>query len=197
MTTGESQRYRFDRWRRGVIGSLSRAAFSSPQASPERDPVELLERHWCRFGAHLALLAVAFCFWPVSGRAAGAWLPIVGRHAAACSDVKSSVRPPAGRDKARSGRAAEADSCTPGSRTRDRASRCAVPGRDDRRAQGPSRPFVHRDAGRQVTSFGLLAPEPSRRPGKPAGAASSPASPTRITGEPDPVARAHRAGRRR
>src|SRR5581483_6609041 len=30
----------------------------------------------------LALAAVAFCFWPISGRSAEEWLPIVGRHVA-------------------------------------------------------------------------------------------------------------------
>src|SRR4051794_29497705 len=28
----------------------------------------------------LALLAVGFCFWPVAGRSAEEWLPVVGRH---------------------------------------------------------------------------------------------------------------------
>ena len=42
---------------------------------PDADP---LERHWGCCGLALTLLASAFCFWPIGGRSAEAWLPIVG-----------------------------------------------------------------------------------------------------------------------
>ena len=58
----------------------------------------------------LALVAVAFCFWPIGGRSAEEWLPIVARHAR--RDAFGTARPAlagaAGRSTARGGRPAGA-----------------------------------------------------------------------------------------
>ena len=86
MTTGESQRYRFGPLeRRGVIGSLRPAQVTLIAASLTGGVI-LMRTLSSGIGVvsalTLALLVVAFCFWPISGRAAEAWLTIVGRHAA-------------------------------------------------------------------------------------------------------------------
>ena len=54
----------------------------------------------------LALVATAFCFWPVSGRSADAWLPVIA-HAAATAlgeHVRRSPAPCAGARLAADGR---------------------------------------------------------------------------------------------
>jgi hypothetical protein len=83
---GDHQRYRFGPLeRRGLIGSLR-----PPQvfaiAAALTGAVVLMRA--VAGGAALVsalvlpLAAVAFCFWPISGRSAEEWLPIVGRHVA-------------------------------------------------------------------------------------------------------------------
>lgn len=86
MSTGEYQRYRFGPLdRRGLIGSLRPAQVILIAASLTGGVI-LMRTLASGTGAvaalALALLVCAFCFWPISGRSAEAWLPIVGRHAA-------------------------------------------------------------------------------------------------------------------
>ena len=55
----------------------------------------------------LALVAAAFCFWPVGGRSAEAWLPVIARHATATAlgrHVRRSPAPNAGARLAADGR---------------------------------------------------------------------------------------------
>jgi hypothetical protein len=87
MSAGEHQRYRFGPLeRRGLIGSLR-----PPQvvliAGSLTAGVLLMRSLPGGMGVAsalaLALLTVTFCFWPVAGRSAEAWLPIVARHALA------------------------------------------------------------------------------------------------------------------
>src|SRR6266508_6776053 len=86
MSASESQRYRFGPLeRRGLIGSLRPTQVVVVAASLT---VGVILMRTLAGGAGvvsalgLALLALAFCFWPISGRSAEAWLPIVSRHAA-------------------------------------------------------------------------------------------------------------------
>src|SRR5688500_12793591 len=85
MSAGEYQRYRFGPLeRRGLIGSL-RPAQVIVVATSLTGGVILMRTLASGVGVvsalALALLALGFCFWPISGRSAEAWLPIVGSHA--------------------------------------------------------------------------------------------------------------------
>jgi hypothetical protein len=85
VSTREYQRYRFGPLeRRGLIGSL-RPAQVILVATSLTGGVILMRTLSSGIGVvsalALALLAGAFCFWPISGRSAEAWLPIVGGHA--------------------------------------------------------------------------------------------------------------------
>lgn len=85
MSAGEYRRYRFGPLeRRGVIGSLRPAQVILIAASLTL-AVLLMRALSSGIGVvlalALALLAAAVCFWPIGGRSAEAWFPIVGRHA--------------------------------------------------------------------------------------------------------------------
>ena len=85
MSSGEYQRYRFGPLdRRGLIGSLRPAQVILIAASLTGGVI-LMRTLASGTGAvaalALALLACGFCFWPISGRSAEAWLPIVGGQA--------------------------------------------------------------------------------------------------------------------
>jgi hypothetical protein len=105
------QRYRFGPLeRRGLIGSL-RPAQVILVAVSLTGAVILMRTLSSGIGMvaalALVLLAVAFCFWPISGRPAEAWLPIVGRHAsrrATGRHVQRSPAPQAGVRPAADGR---------------------------------------------------------------------------------------------
>jgi hypothetical protein len=86
VSASDYRRYRFGPLeRRGVIGSL-RPAQVIVMASSLGGSVILLRMVSSGVGfvaaLALSLLAGGFCFWPVGGRSAQAWLPIVGRHGA-------------------------------------------------------------------------------------------------------------------
>lgn len=86
MSASEYRRYRFGPIeRRGLIGSLRTTQMIVIAASLTLGVV-LMRTSPSATGIVsalvLALLAVAVCFWPVSGRPAEAWLPIVSRHTA-------------------------------------------------------------------------------------------------------------------
>src|SRR4029077_17308054 len=85
MSTNEQQRYRFGPLeRRGLIGSLRPTQVFVLAASLTGGVVlmRVLTGGAGMFAALvLTLTAVAFCFWPISGRSAEEWLPIVSRHA--------------------------------------------------------------------------------------------------------------------
>src|SRR5215210_3684096 len=86
MSTNEHRRYRFGPLeRRGLIGSLRPAQVAVIAASLVA-AVILMRSLSSGTGVAAALVlvlgAAAICFWPVGGRAAEAWLPIAGRHAA-------------------------------------------------------------------------------------------------------------------
>ena len=88
MSTGEYQRYRFGPLeRRGLIGSLRPAQVIviavEPHAGGDSDACALERRRASSPRSPSRLLAAAFCFWPIGGRSAEEWLPIVARHAAA------------------------------------------------------------------------------------------------------------------
>lgn len=103
MNASEYQRYRFGPLeRRGLIGSLRPVqviviAFSLTLA------VTLMRVLSSGAGVvaalALVLVAAAFCFWPVGGRSADAWLPVIARHATATAlgrHVRRSPAPNAG-----------------------------------------------------------------------------------------------------
>jgi hypothetical protein len=84
VSAGEYQRYRFGPLeRRGLIGSLRPSQVILVAASLGTG-VLLMRSLPGGTGVvsalALALLTIAFCFWPIGGRSADAWLPIVGRH---------------------------------------------------------------------------------------------------------------------
>jgi hypothetical protein len=111
MSTSEYSRYRFGPLeRRGVIGSL-RPTQVIVMAASLAGSVILLRTLSSGVGVvaalALSLLAVAFCFWPIAGRSAEAWLPIAGRHAARVAlgnQVQRSPAPQAGVRPAADGR---------------------------------------------------------------------------------------------
>src|SRR3990170_7237326 len=82
----EHQRYRFGPLeRRGLIGSLRPTQVIVIAASLTGGVIlmrSLSSGAGVAAALALALIAVVFCFWPISGRSAEEWLPIVGRHAA-------------------------------------------------------------------------------------------------------------------
>ena len=84
MSADEHQRYRFGPVeRRGLIGSLRPAQVIAIAASLATGVILMraLSNGSGVFAALvLCLLVAAFCFWPISGRSAEAWLPIIGRH---------------------------------------------------------------------------------------------------------------------
>src|SRR5262245_20328036 len=84
MSTNEQRRYRFGPLeRRGVIGSL-RPAQVGVIAFCLVVGVILMRALTGGLGLFaafvLALLAIAFCFWPVEGRSLEEWMPVVYRH---------------------------------------------------------------------------------------------------------------------
>ncbi len=84
MSTGGQQRYRFGPLeRRGLVGSL-RAPQVVVIAVSLTAGVVLMRLLASGAGIAaafaLALMAVVLCFWPISGRSAEEWLPIVSRH---------------------------------------------------------------------------------------------------------------------
>src|SRR4051812_28579965 len=111
MSTNERQRYRFGPLeRRGLIGSLRPTQLIVIAASLSCGVILM------RFLANgagvvaalaLAALAIASCFWPISGRSAEEWLPIVARHASRRlrgRNVQLSPAPQAGASPAADGR---------------------------------------------------------------------------------------------
>lgn len=111
MSTSEHQRYRFGPLeRRGLIGSL-RPTQVIVIAASLTGGVMLMRTLSSGIGVVLALapalLAVALCFWPINGRSAEAWLPIIGRHAARRArghQIQRSPAPRAGTRLATDGR---------------------------------------------------------------------------------------------
>src|SRR5919106_4713130 len=87
MSAGEYQRYRFGPLeKRGLIGSLRPTQVILIAVSLTLGVVlmrTLSGGSGVVAALVLALTTTAFCFWPISGRSAEAWLPIVARHAAA------------------------------------------------------------------------------------------------------------------
>src|SRR5581483_10569606 len=84
MPESDIRRYRFGPLeRRGLIGSL-RATQALPMAASLAAAVVLMRILPSGAGVFAALglvLAVgAFCFWPVNGRSAEEWLPIVAAY---------------------------------------------------------------------------------------------------------------------
>ena len=116
MTTGESQRYRFGPLeRRGVIGSLRPAQVTLIAASLTGGVILMRTRAASvsfRRSRRAARGRVLFLADQRAGCRGMASI-VAATPRGTCSDVKSSVRPPAGRDKARGGRAAGADSHSP------------------------------------------------------------------------------------
>ena len=148
----------------------------------------------------LALIAVAFCFWPISGRSAEEWLPVVARHAIARAlgrHVRLSPAPQAG---ARLGgrRATGADRLASRGRARPRTARRTVPRRDSRGASRTAARGTY-TAALAVTRDVVRAPRPGRA-GEPPGRLGRRARGScarGIAGQPDPVGRANRPRRRR
>src|SRR5581483_5781281 len=111
MSAGEFQRYRFGPLeRRGLIGSL-RPTQVVVMAASLAASILLLRTLSSGAGVvaavALSLLATAFCFWPIGGHPAEAWLPIVARHAgrvALRNGIQRSPAPQAGVCAARDGR---------------------------------------------------------------------------------------------
>lgn len=111
MSTSGYQRYRFGPIeRRGLIGSLRPAQMILIAASLGGGLI-LMRTLSSGIGMvaalAVALLTVAFCFWPISGRPAEAWFPIVGRHTARRTlgrHVQRSPAPQAGVRPAADGR---------------------------------------------------------------------------------------------
>jgi hypothetical protein len=111
VSAREYQRYRFGPLeRRGLIGSLRPAQVTLIAASLTGGVI-LMRALSSGIGVFsalaLALFTVAFCFWPISGRSAEAWLPIVGRHIverAFGRNVRRSPAPQAGTRPATDGR---------------------------------------------------------------------------------------------
>src|ERR671934_2869881 len=111
VSTNEYQRYRFGPLeRRGLIGSLRPTQVILIAASLTLG-VMLMRTLSSGIGVlsalALALLAIALCFWPISGRSAGAWLPIVCRHSmrrVQGRNIQNSPAPRAGTRVAMDGR---------------------------------------------------------------------------------------------
>ncbi|HZR92273.1 MAG TPA: SCO6880 family protein [Gaiellaceae bacterium] len=111
MSATNYQRYRFGPLeRRGLIGSL-RPTQVVVLAASLGGSVILLRTLSSGGGVvaalALSLTAVGFCFWPIGGRSAEAWLPIVGRHAARVAlgtGMRRSPAPQAGTRLAADGR---------------------------------------------------------------------------------------------
>src|SRR5215208_1215890 len=84
MSTNEHRRYRFGPLeRRGLIGSLRPAQVLVIAASLTLGVIlmrALTGGTGIVAALVLALLAVAFCFWPIEGRSIEEWLPVVSRH---------------------------------------------------------------------------------------------------------------------
>src|SRR3954462_9493579 len=102
MSTNEHRRYRFGPLeRRGLIGSLRPAQVLVIAASLTVGVIlmrALTGGTGVVSALVLALLAVAFCFWPIEGRSIEEWLPVVSRHALCRFPgriAKSSPAPPA------------------------------------------------------------------------------------------------------
>src|SRR4051794_33630050 len=84
MSTNEHRRYRFGPLeRRGLIGSLRPAQVLVIAASLTLGVIlmrALTGGTGVVAALGLALLAIAVCFWPIEGRSAEEWLPVVTRH---------------------------------------------------------------------------------------------------------------------
>ena len=110
MNPGEQQRYRFGPIeRRGLIGSLR--ATQVIVIAVSLTAVILMRVLASGAGIAsalaLALTAVVFCFWPIGGRSAEEWLPVVSRHVARRlrgQQVRLSPAPQAGARPATDGR---------------------------------------------------------------------------------------------
>src|SRR5215213_8030519 len=111
MSTNEHRRYRFGPLeRRGLIGSLRPAQVLVIAASLTVGVI-LMRALTAGTGVVaalvLAVLAVAFCFWPIGGRSIEEWLPVVSRHAfrrLRGRNVQLSPAPQAGAKPAADGR---------------------------------------------------------------------------------------------
>src|SRR3954453_22884043 len=111
MSTNEHRRYRFGPLeRRGLIGSLRPPQVIVIAMSLT---VGVILMRTLRGGTGvvaalaLALLAVAFCFWPIEGRSIEEWLPVVSRHVwrrARGRNIQLSPAPQAGTRPAVDGR---------------------------------------------------------------------------------------------
>ena len=164
LSTSEHRRYRFGPLeRRGLIGSLRPAQVlviaASLTAGVDPDARAARAERASSPRSRSPSLAVAFCFWPIAGRSAEEWLPVVARHALRrAADATSSYRrapqagarpaPTAGRKPivALPERRRATSSCSP---RRSTASTVGVV--KDRRARTYTAALAVR-----VTSFGLL-----------------------------------------
>ena len=166
----DARRYRFGPLeRRGLVGSLTpRAGRSCSRASLD-DGVILMRVAARASGSLLALAlvlaALAFCFWPIAGRAAEEWLPVA---------VDSQLRRARGRHRHLLGRAAgrrqrarrrtlEAGRLAPGGGGRARAARRAAPRRGGRRGQGSPRAHLHRRPRREGHARSAFSTDRSRK----------------------------------
>ena len=111
MNTGEHQRYRFGPIeRRGLIGSLRTTQVIVIAVSLTGAVIlmrVLASGAGIASALALALTSVVFCFWPISGRSAEEWLPVVSRHVARRlrgQQVRLSPAPQAGARPAIDGR---------------------------------------------------------------------------------------------
>src|SRR3954454_21183665 len=111
MSTNEHRRYRFGPLeRRGLIGSLRPAQVLVIAASLTVGVIlmrALTGGRGVMAALVVALLAVAICFWPIAGRSAEEWLPVVTRHVsrrARGRHVQLSPAPQAGTRPAPDGR---------------------------------------------------------------------------------------------
>lgn len=111
MSAREHQRYRFGPLeRRGLIGSLRPSQVILIAASLTGGVIlmrSLSSGAGVITALVLVLACVVFCFWPISGRSAEEWLPIVARHVARRvrgQQVQLSPAPQAGARQAADGR---------------------------------------------------------------------------------------------
>ena len=148
----------------------------------------------------LVLAVAAFCFWPLDGRSAEEWLPIVSRartRRVARAAPAALGRPCRGRSRRTTAGRPEPVVALPEAAQRPRAARSAVPRRDGRRRERRAREDLHRDprGARDV----VRPPRPLRAGGE-AGRLGRRARKPRPRGnarEPRPVGRADGARRRR
>src|SRR5436190_22911218 len=111
MSAGETRRYRFGPLeRRGLIGSLRPPQVVVIAASLTTGVILMRALNGgagILSALALALLAVAICFWPIEGRSAEEWLPVVVRYVsrrARGRHIRLSPAPQAGTRPATDGR---------------------------------------------------------------------------------------------